>query len=126
MTIEHTGNALQEVYKEIDRLRKEVPAESELEGIKNYKTGQFVLQNSSPGGIIGQLIFMDMHGLDDSYLSKRIENIYAITPERVREVAGKYLDPEKMAIIVAGDKANTSPQIEAYKKADKAFRRLPD
>lgn len=126
VTIEHTGDALLEIAREIDRLRKEVPSEEELDGIKNYKAGQFVLQNSSPTGIINQLLFMDLHGLSDDYLNQRVQNIHAVTPEQVRSMVDKYLDPEKMVLVVVGDKKQTEPQIEAFEKADKSFKKVLD
>ena len=36
--------------------------------MQNYLAGTFVLQNSSRGGIINQLEFVDLHGLPDDYL----------------------------------------------------------
>src|SRR5204863_3418368 len=75
VTSEHTIDALKEIEKEINRLRDEPPSAEELKGIQNYLAGIFVLQNSTPGGIIGQLQFLDKHGLPDSYLTNFVKNI---------------------------------------------------
>ena len=80
VTSEHTIDALNEIEKEINRLRDEPPSAEELKGIQNYLAGIFVLQNSTPGGIIGQLQFLDKHGLPGSYVANFVKNIHSITP----------------------------------------------
>ncbi len=112
VTTEHTGASLTEIHKEIERLREEPPSVEELEGIVNYESGIFVLQNSTPGGIIGQLIFLDTHELDESFLKNKVANMHAVTPEQVSELTRKYIKPEQMTLIVVGDKAQIENQIQ--------------
>ncbi|MEQ8552519.1 MAG: pitrilysin family protein [Cyclobacteriaceae bacterium] len=121
VTTDVTGPSLKEISYEINKLRSEVPTDEELEGIKNYRAGVFVLQNSSPGGIIGQLSFLDLHGLEDTYLTNYVKSIYAVTPEQVREMTEKYLDYEKMTIVVVGDKKVIDQQIEDYQNEIEEF-----
>ncbi|QKX06689.1 insulinase family protein [Aquimarina sp. TRL1] len=112
VTTQHTGASLKEINKEIRLLQDEAPSEDELTAIKNYEAGTFVLRNSTPGGIIGQLIFQDMHELDDSYLAKRVENIHAVTPKQVQEMMKKYIKPEQMTLVIVGDKQKIEKQVE--------------
>ncbi len=112
VTTEHTGASLAEIKKEIERLQQEPPTREELDGIINYESGIFVLQNSSPNGIIGQLVFLDTHDLDESFLSNKVANMHAITPEQIMEMTRKYIRPEKMTLIVVGDKAKIESQLE--------------
>jgi zinc protease len=120
VTSEHTIDALNEIEKEINRLRDEPPSAEELKGIQNYLAGIFVLQNSTPGGIIGQLQFLDKHGLPDSYLANFVKNIHSITPEQVSAIAKKYLDYKKMLIVMVGDESAIKKQVET-KSVKKAF-----
>ncbi len=112
VTTEHTQASLDEIRKEIERLQQEAPGKEELEGIQNYQAGIFVLQNSSLGGIIGQLNFLDQYNLPDSFLTNYVQNIYAVTPEKVKEMTDKYLDPDKMTLVIVGDKSKIEQQIE--------------
>jgi predicted Zn-dependent peptidase len=112
VTTQHTGASLQEISKEIKRLQNEAPPKEELEGIQNYVAGVFVLQNSTPQGIISQLNFLDFHGLDDSYLTDRVKNIYKITPEKVQELAKQYFQYEDMTLVLVGDKKQLESQIK--------------
>ena len=114
VTSEHTGASLQEISKEIKKLATEPPSKKELEGIQRYEAGVFVLQNSTPGGIIDQLNFLDQNGLSDDYLSNKVRNIYAVTPEKVSQLTKDYFDYEKMTLVVVGDKKLLDKQIKAH------------
>jgi predicted Zn-dependent peptidase len=114
VTTNVTGASLKEIFAEIDRLRREPPAADELRGIQNYLAGLFVLRTSSPRGLIGQLDFIDLHGLPADYLSTYVGHVYAVTPADVRGIAQRDLDPDRMAIVVAGDKKTVADQIAPY------------
>lgn len=119
VTTEYTGASLTEIAKEIDRLQNEPPSKEEMEGIQNYEAGIFVLRNSSPFGIIGQLSFMDMHGLDDSYLTDRVKHIYAVTPEKVSEITKEYINYPDMTLVLVGDKTELDKQKKAFEDRSK-------
>ena len=121
ITSEHTVDALMEIEKEIKKLQVEPPTNEELEGIQNYSAGIFVLQNSTPGGIIGQLNFLDLYGLDDSYLTNYVKNIYKVTPEQVTSMTKKYIDYDKMVKVMIGDKTGVEKQIEKQKATPRTF-----
>jgi zinc protease len=119
ITTEHTGDALQEIAKEVSTLQKEAPGKEELAGIQNYMAGVFVLQNSTPGGIIGQLNFIETHGLSDEYLTNRVKNIYAVTPEKVSAIAKEHFKYEDMTLVLVGDKKLLEKQMKTYQEARK-------
>ena len=119
VTTEHTGAALQEIAKEVSTLQKEAPSKEELGGIQNYMAGVFVLQNSTPQGIIGQLNFIETHGLSDEYLTNRVKNIHAVTPEKVSAIAKEHFKYEDMTLVLVGDKKLLEKQMKSYEKARK-------
>jgi len=110
VTSEHTIASLQEIKKEITRLQNEPPSKQELQGIQNYEAGIFVLRNSSPDGIIGQLNFIDQQGLDDSYLTNLVKNIYSVTPEKVSEITKNYFKYDNMTLVLVGDQGTIDKQ----------------
>ena len=112
VTTEHTGDSLKEIYAEIARLQREVPTAQELAGMQNYRAGIFVLQNATRGALIGQLAYLDLHGLPDDYLTHLVERIYAITPDQVSAAARKYIRPEDMTLVIVGDLAKVRPQLQ--------------
>jgi zinc protease len=112
VTTEHTVAAVSEISNEIKRLQTEKPTTEELKGIQNYESGIFILQNSTPGGIINQLNFIDFHGLDESYLTDRVKNIHSVTPEKIQKLAKDYFKYEDMTLVLVGDKKQLDEQIK--------------
>jgi predicted Zn-dependent peptidase len=111
-----TGASLKEIFYEIDRLQNEAPVEEELEGVKNYRAGVFVLRNSSRSGITAQLNYMNFHELPENYLSTYVQNVLAVTPQSVQNMAQKYLLDENMTIVIVGDKKEVPAQVKNYAK----------
>ena len=113
VTTEHTADALTEIYREIDRLRREPPPAAELDAIKAYRSGLFVISNSSPNGVLGQLAFMDLHGLPPEFLARWVASVHAVTPAQVSEMAARFIAPSKMTVVVAGDLAKVGAGVRA-------------
>ncbi len=116
VTTEATGASIKEILFEIDRLQKEPPTEAELQGIKNYLVGIYVLQNSSRAGVINQLQNVDLNELEKGYLDSYIQKIGTVSPKDVQEVARKYLSRDKMTIVVVGDRSKIDEQLKPYQK----------
>lgn len=111
VTTNVTGPSLREIFKEVDRLRAEPPTGKELEGVKNYSIGTFMLGMNSRQGIINNLQFKDLHGLPDTYLTGMTNRIASMTAADVQRVAQQYLDPAKMTIVVVGDRKEIDGQL---------------
>ena len=114
VTTAQTGASLHEIFKEIDRLRADAPTAAEGEAVQNLMAGTFVLQNSSRGGIAGQLGFLRLHGLDRSYLTNYVRSVYGVTAADVQRIARQYLDPARMVITVTGDLNVIRDQLTPY------------
>jgi predicted Zn-dependent peptidase len=114
VTTNVTGPAIKEILGEVDRLQAEPPSEGELKGFQNYRAGVFILNNSSRPGIIGQLEFVDLHGLPADYLNGYVKRIYAVTPQQVQEMAKKYIQDDKATIVVVGDRKVIEEQVKAF------------
>jgi predicted Zn-dependent peptidase len=114
VTTNVTGPSLDDIFKQIDSLRRVPPSREELDGIQKYLAGTFVLRNSSRAGIISQLAFVRLHGLGDDYLTSYVKRVYAVTPDEVKRIADQYLDPSKMAIVVVGDRKVVRGQVIGF------------
>jgi zinc protease len=116
VTTAQTGLALKEILAEIDRLQAQPPDPKELAGIQKYLAGTYVLQNSSRGGITAQLQYIDLHGLPADYPNTYVKKVFAVTPEKVTEVAKKYLHDDQATIVVVGDRKVVEEQVKPYGK----------
>jgi zinc protease len=113
ITAEHTADALTEIFREIDRLQQEPPAAAELDAIKRYRAGLFVIGNSSPNGVLGQLAFLNLHGLPPEFLLHWVANMYAVTPQQVTDIARQYILPSRMTIVIVGDLKKIGDSVRA-------------
>jgi len=111
-----TAPAMKEIFFEINRLQAQPPPTEELDGVKAYMAGVFVLQNSSRNGITNQLAILDLHGLDANFLSTYVSKINAVTPENVQKIATTYLRDEVMTIAIAGDRSQIAASLAPYGK----------
>jgi zinc protease len=114
VTTEHTGNSLKEILFEIQRMRDEPVGAAELQGIKNYLAGLYVLQNSTRFGVIGQLENSNYNELGSDYIDNYVKNVLAVSAADIQAVAKKYLTEDKMTIVVVGDLAKITPQVKPY------------
>ena len=95
----------------LDRIQHEPPDPVELERIRGYRGGVFVLANASRGGIIGTLAMMDFHDLPDTYLTEYLARMNRVTPEEVSAMARSQLPIEGMTVVVVGDRQVIEPQL---------------
>ena len=114
VTTADTYNSLHEIMKEIERLQRTPPSAEELQGIQNFESGMFVLRNSNPNGIIGQLNNLDLQGLPETFLTEQVKNINAVTPAQVSATARQYIRPEAMTVVVVGDQKVIAPQLKKF------------
>lgn len=94
--------AVDEVFKEIDRLRNEPVPEDELALVKNYLLGVFLRSADGPfalSELVKASVDYDM-GMD--YYAQFVETVNNITANEIRDLAVKYLDPATMITLVVG------------------------
>ncbi|HET9036762.1 MAG TPA: pitrilysin family protein, partial [Myxococcaceae bacterium] len=114
VTTKDTAAAVQEIFNEIEKLRKEPPGDEELAGIRKYVAGTFVLRNSSRAGIVNQLRFVDLHGLPADWLRTFVQRVQAVTPADVTRITRKYLDPKRMTLVVVGDQKVVQDSLKQF------------
>jgi zinc protease len=88
--------------REINRIRDEVPTKEEVENVKKYLTGALPFNLVTCSDVAGMLLLIDRHRLGETYLADYVKAVEAVTPEDVRDVARKYLHPERLILVAAG------------------------
>jgi len=100
---ESANEVIEETLKEIRRMQRELVSESELADAKAYLTGSFPLKMDTSAKIAGMLTSIEIYGLGLDYPQTYPGLINKVTRERIQEVAKKYLQPDKMAIVVVAN-----------------------
>lgn len=95
---------IREVYHEIDRLQNEPVSDEELSMVKNYLLGDMCRSYESAFSLADAWIYVQMSGLQDTYFAEVLNAVKEVTPQEIRELAGRYLCKEKLKEVVCGKK----------------------
>ncbi len=74
----------------------------EVAKAKNYLTGSFPLRLDSTSKLVNYLSVMQLYNLGSDFLEKRNDYIRNVTVEDVNAAASKFLDVEKLVVVVVG------------------------
>lgn len=99
-SIDKTDLVLNEIYKEINRLKTEPIPEEELSLVKNYTLGSLLNTLDGPYKISSTLIALDLSGLNLSFNNEMAETYKNIQAKHLLELANKYFDTDKMYQVV--------------------------
>jgi predicted Zn-dependent peptidase len=99
-----TDKALTEFMKELTGIRTPVTAE-EAERARNYVALGFPSDFQSVAQIAGQLEELAQYGLPDDTFNTFVGKILAVTAADMERVAKATIDPEKIVIVLVGDRA---------------------
>jgi zinc protease len=107
-----TGPAIQEILKEMDRIRIAPPTDSELRLAKGSFSqslaGRFE-SSEQTANTVGELFTYE---LPADYYQQLPARIATVTAEDVQQAAKKYIHPEAAVIVAAGDRAKIEDQLK--------------
>ncbi len=86
--------------KQIERLQKQLVSKAELARIKAQVTASKVYELDSVFYQAMQLGMLETVGLDWREADRYLQNIEAITPEQIRQVAREYLTPQNLTVAI--------------------------
>jgi predicted Zn-dependent peptidase len=106
--------SLTEIFYEIDKLRALPVPEAELADAQNYLSGVFSMGLATQGGLLSQLVTVELNELPQDYLETYREKVRALTAENLLTAARKYLDSANMQIVMVGDRTQIEPQAALF------------
>ena len=98
---DRTGETLDVIEREIQRLADNGPTAEELAKAKSYLNGSFALNLDTSSKIASLLVQLQLDDLGIDYFSRRPQEINAVTLEDARRVAKRLLD-HGLLVTVAG------------------------
>jgi predicted Zn-dependent peptidase len=118
-----TDSALIEFMKELRGIRDTVPA-AELEKAKRYLQLQLPGDFETTGSIAAQLVPVVLYGLPLDFYNTYVQRVGQVTQADVQRVATRYVDPERMAVVIVGDRKSIEPAVRALKLGEVSVRDL--
>ena len=107
-----TGEAVEVIFDVIKELQEIEPTDSELDDTKSYIAGGFVRSRETPQSVAGDLWLIESQRLGGDYLDKLLASVASTTKEQCVEFVNNNVDPNRMAVVVAGDASKIKEELE--------------
>jgi zinc protease len=107
-----TSEALKEFFIELARIHEPVPAD-EIEKAKNYLALQMPRNFETTRSTANALAQAYVYNLPADYYTTYADHVRAVTAADVKRVADKYIQPDKFAVVIVGDRKVIEPGITA-------------
>lgn len=102
VTAQATDDAVAEILKEVERLRTELVPVTELDMVRNIIVGEMMRILDGPFGIADVTIENVQCGMTNEALTAFFDEVRSITPDRIRELAVRWLDPASFSTVIVG------------------------
>ncbi len=109
---EHVGAALDEIFRELERLREEVANDAEVADTRDYMIGSFPYSVETLRGLAGRLSDLAIYGLPDDYFARYPEVLAAVSGADLLETARELLAPDRALVVCVGPDRELRPQLE--------------
>ena len=93
--------AIDEIYKELKKLREDLIDTAELETVRNYVLGHFLRSVDGPFSLAAKFRSIWEYGLDYSFYDNYFHAVKTVNPKELRELANKYFQQNDMIECVA-------------------------
>lgn len=100
---ESTIEAIQGIYDEIDQLRTKPITEDEIKRAKDSILNSFVFHFDSPDKVLRERMAYEFYGYPADFLERYRAAIEKVQVADVNRVAAKYLQKDKLAVLVVGN-----------------------
>ena len=97
----YTDTVVKEIRNELRLLASEPMGEDEMTRLRRDVMSTLSTTLDSPLTIMGYYESVLLAGIPDGYYAAQVHSITSMTPERLRQVAARYLRPEELRIAIA-------------------------
>jgi zinc protease len=98
-----TVAGIQALYEEIDNLHTKDPDSAELKRAKDQILNSFVFRFDTPEKVLAEKMTYEFYHYPLDFLERYRSEIEKVTAQQVTQVARKYLQKDKLAILVVGN-----------------------
>lgn len=107
-----TSESVKEFFNELTRIHEPVPA-AELEKAKNYLALLMPRSFETTRGTADALAQAWIYDLPADYYTTYADRVRAVTSGDVQRVADKYIQSDKLAVVIVGDRKTIEPGLKA-------------
>lgn len=111
---QEAGRVVDLVLGELTRMKTEPPGQADLQLVKSFSAGRFVLGLETSSAIAGSLVDLDVYDLPRDSLDTYRTRMQAVTVADLVAAAEARLHPERIAIVAVGPAEALRPQLERF------------
>jgi zinc protease len=111
-----TVAATKATLDEVGRLRTVPPTPDELRKAKDELLNSFIFRYDTPEKVLSEQVTLAVYGYPADFLDKYREGVEKVTSADVARVAQKYVQPDKLAIVVVGNIGEIQPPLSSLGK----------
>ena len=108
-----TDSSVVDFVQEIDRLSVEAVSETELRRARNYLALRLPQRFESVDDVVARLAELVLYDVPLDFYGEYVEEVLAVAPSDVREIARAELDTRRMVIVIAGDRSEIEGPLRA-------------
>jgi len=113
-----TSKVIDAVKEVINNIRNNPISQKELQDTKDQILNSAVFRYDSYQKVLNQQMSYDYRGLPKDAFQQYIQGVKSTTIKDVQHVANKYLHPERLQILVVGNKDQIGDQLKKYGKVN--------
>jgi predicted Zn-dependent peptidase len=98
-----TAPAVQEFFNELNNIVKPIP-DDELKKARNYVALGFPGEFETTGDLARKLEDLVVYNLPEDAYAKFVSAVTSVTSADLQKLAARYIQPDKMAVVVVGDR----------------------
>ncbi|MCB2229193.1 insulinase family protein [bacterium] len=103
---ETTGKAVKEIVKQVEGMQNNPPTEDEMRMGKDGYLNSFVFNFDNRAEVVNRMMNYDFYDFPEDFLAQEKEKVEKVTPEAVVAAAKRNLHPDKLRVLVVGNKAD--------------------
>lgn len=100
---EVTAAAIEEIYKQLVRIKNEPISNEELEIQQKFLIGNYLFSLESPAKVASSALEIDFYNLPQDYYKAYVSRLSGVTPSRAESLAKAYIQTENLYVVVVGD-----------------------
>ncbi len=121
-----TAEAIDAILVEVKRLQDEPVSQKELTDARDRFLNSLVFKYDSKNKILNERLSNEYNGLSQDAFDKYVEGLKKVSISDIQRVAKEYLHPDKVQVLVVGNKAEIGSQLDKYGKINEIDITIPE
>ena len=116
---------IQALYEEIDKMQQKAPDADELKRAKDQILNSFIFRFDTPEKVLREKMAYEFYHYPLNFLERYRSEIDKVTADQVMQAARKYLQKDKLAVLVVGNDAEFDKPLSSLGPVSKVDITIP-